>query len=290
MEEICVPLITLKQMLRDAADKRYAVGSFNVANHSMVEATLRAAENVGVPVIISIAERHFRYLDVENFVAYVRHRVERAAVPVCLHLDHASTVNMIQRGIDLGFSSVMIDGSARSYDENVALTRQAVELAKSRGVSVEGELGYVEGEEGAFDRAMAADSSRYTDPEKALEFVESTGVDALAIAIGTVHGLYKGAPHLEFERLARIRSLVSIPLVLHGSSGLSEETLRQAITYGINKVNVFTESSLIAVDEIKERLQGDIHIGFPDLLNAAEHRITLLVENQLRVYGTRPIG
>ncbi|HHT91678.1 MAG: class II fructose-bisphosphate aldolase [Bacillota bacterium] len=279
-------LVTLEEILRSTRKEKYAVGSFNAANHSMAEAILSVSEELGLPVILGLAEVQFRYVDLERFVPYLRQRIEGMATPVALHLDHGLSLETVYRGLDLGFSSVMIDASSFPYEENVALTRQVVRRARSYGASVEAELGQVGGGEGNLEQGTEADAAGYTDPSQARDFVENTGIDALAVSIGTVHGPFKGKPRLDLERLAEIRSLVEVPLVLHGGSGLSEDDFRRAVACGISKINVFTETSLGAAGALRELLAKGTPLGYPDLTTAAEKRIRDIVRGQLRVFGT----
>ena len=279
-------LVTLEEILRSTRKEKYAVGSFNAANHSMAEAILSVSEELGLPVILGLAEVQFRYVDLERFVPYLRQRIEGMATPVALHLDHGLSLETVYRGLDLGFSSVMIDASSFPYEENVALTRQVVRRARSYGASVEAELGQVGGGEGNLEQGTEADAAGYTDPSQARDFVENTGIDALAVSIGTVHGPFKGKPRLDLERLAEIRSLVEVPLVLHGGSGLSEDDFRRAVACGISKINVFTETSLGAAGALRELLAKGTPLGYPDLTTAAEKRIQDIVRGQLRVFGT----
>jgi len=281
-------LVTLEEILRSTRKEKYAVGSFNAANHSMAEAILSVSEELGLPVILGLAEVQFRYVDLERFVPYLRQRIEGMATPVALHLDHGLSLETVYRGLDLGFSSVMIDASSFPYEENVALTRQVVRRARSYGASVEAELGQVGGGEGNLEQGTEADAAGYTDPSQARDFVENTGIDALAVSIGTVHGPFKGKPRLDLERLAEIRSLVEVPLVLHGGSGLSEDDFRRAVACGISKINVFTETSLGAAGALRELLAKGTPLGYPDLTTAAEKRIRDIVRGQLEFLEHRP--
>jgi fructose-bisphosphate aldolase class II len=282
-------LVTLEEILRSTRKEKYAVGSFNAANHSMAEAILSVSEELGLPVILGLAEVQFRYVDLERFVSYLHQRIAGMATPVALHLDHGLSLETVYLGLDLGFSSVMIDASSLPYEENVALTGQVVRRARSYGASVEAELGQVGGGEGDLEQGTDADAAGYTDPGQARDFVESTGIDALAVSIGTVHGRFKGKPRLDLERLAEIRSLVEVPLVLHGGSGLSEDDFRRAVAFGISKINVFTETSLGASEALRELLAKGTPLGYPDLTTAAEERIRDIVRGQLRIFGTRAL-
>ncbi|NMB21685.1 MAG: class II fructose-bisphosphate aldolase [Firmicutes bacterium] len=279
-------IVSLREVLQDAMVKRYAVGSFNAADHSMAEAILEVSEERNVPVILSVAEVHFRYLNLERFIPYLRQRIETMATPVVLHLDHGLSLDTIVRGLDLGFSSVMIDASSLPYEENVALTSKVVELARGFGASVEAELGHVGGGEGNLTDGTEADPSMFTDPKQAAAFVRATGVDALAVAIGTVHGPYKGDPQLDLDLLKEIRSLVDVPLVLHGGSGLSRGHFQSAIANGITKINYFTEGSLAAVEEVRRVLATGTPIGYPDLIGVAKRRVKEIISEQIEIFGT----
>ncbi|HHY10865.1 MAG TPA: class II fructose-bisphosphate aldolase [Firmicutes bacterium] len=282
-------LVTLKTILKDSIEGKYAVGAFNTTNHSTAEAILAASEEANLPVIISIAETHFRYLNLPEFVRYLKNRIEGVKTPIALHLDHGMSLAAVQRALDLGFSSVMIDGSTLPLRENIELTSQVVQLAARYGASVEAELGHVGGGEGDLRGGTSADPQAYTVPKQAAKFVEETGIDALAIAIGTVHGPYRGEPDLDFELLKEIRSLISIPLVLHGGSGLSEADFRQAVFLGINKINFFTAYALAAAEEIKRVVNDKMPVGYQDLTFAAEKRIKEMVLRQMEIFGTKPL-
>jgi two-component system response regulator AtoC len=207
-------LVSLKSILEPGVDKYYAVGAFNVTNHLLFESVLKAAESKNKPVIISIAEVHFKYLDLDNFIPYIKDRINLSQVPVVLHLDHGLSFETVMKAIHWGFSSVMIDASSLSLEENIKLTKKVVEAAHSADVSVEAELGHVAGGEGDIKNGTEVDKNTYTKVEDANYFVQETGIDALAVAVGTVHGLYKGKPDLDLKRLAKIRDELEIPLVL----------------------------------------------------------------------------
>ena len=227
-------LVTSKQMLLDAQRGGYAVGAFNVENMEMVQAVIAAAEEMRSPVMIQTTSGTLKYAEPGLYAAMVRALAEKAAVPVCMHLDHGDGLETVQRCVAAGYTSVMIDGSKLGFEENIALTKQAIALAK--GLPVEAELGTVGGKEDAHSAVP-----QYTEPDKAAEFVDRTGIDSLAVAIGTAHGVYKGVPKLDIDRLAQIREAVSVPLVLHGTSGVPEEAVRACIARGICKVNYATD-------------------------------------------------
>lgn len=279
-------LVTLREILKGSVENRYAVGSFNAANHSMAEAILEASEELGTPVILAVAEVHFRYFDLDRFAAYVRRRIEEVKTPVALHLDHGRSTDVVKRCLDLGFSSVMIDASQQPYEDNVRITDSVVQLARTSGASVKAELGCVGGGEGNYVEGSVANRDDFTNPDLVPDFVARTGVDALAVAIGTVHGPYKGQPVLDLERLQEIRRKTDVPLVLHGGSGLSDEDFRNVVASGINKVNFYTECSLAAAAKVAGLIQSGKPVGYPDLTAAGGREVKRIVMKQIGVFGT----
>jgi ketose-bisphosphate aldolase len=234
-----VSLVGLIPLLERAQREHYAVGAFNYCNAEIAQAIVEQASALRSPVLLLTAPWEGPLLGTEMLVEIARFLAARTDVPVCLHLDHAADPDLIDPCIEAGFSSVMIDGSRHDFEENVRVTRSVVERAHARGVTVEGELG-------AVGRASAAavegaPVSSLTDPDRAAEFAERTGVDALAVAIGNAHGIYTQRPQLDFERLEAIRQKTDVPLVLHGGSGTPPEQLRRAIELGITKVNIASE-------------------------------------------------
>lgn len=229
-------LVTSKEMLSRAQAEGYAIGAFNAENMEMVLAIVAAAEELRAPVIIQTTPSTVKYASTDVYASTVRAVAERASVPVCVHLDHGNSFDLAMSALGAGYTSVMIDGSSLSFDENIALTRSVVEQARKRGVPVEAELGAVGGKEDSLEAEGGC-----TVPEEAKEFVERTGIDSLAVAIGTAHGVYTKEPKLDVERLRQIRELVEVPLVLHGASGLTDDSVRECIREGICKVNFATE-------------------------------------------------
>jgi len=247
--------VTLNEILADCRSDRarpWAVPAFDVINMETVVAVLQGAAAEKAPVIVMVYPSHTPLPQWPGMVALIKAEAERAGVPVCLHLDHAGEMEQIRAAVELGFSSVMIDASMLPLAENVALTRQAVDEAHARGVPVEAELGHVGFGDEMLSKAEAA--SRLTSVEEAEHFIGETGVDALAVAIGTVHGLYRGEPHLDFERLRALSQVVTVPLVLHGGSGTSDKDVQRAIAEGISKVNIWTEVRLAFIEVLKEGL------------------------------------
>lgn len=230
-------LVTSKQLLLDAQKGGYAVGAFNVENMEMVKAVIAAAEELHAPVMLQTTPSTIKYGTLETYYAIVAAEAKKAAVPVCLHLDHGSSFELAVQALKAGYTSVMIDGSHEDLEGNIAVSKKVADVAKACKIPVEAELGKVGGKEDDLE----AEADTNTDPMEAKEFVERTGVTSLAVAIGTAHGFYKGTPVLDKERVSEIRKVVSIPLVLHGASGLSDDEVRECVRRGICKVNFATE-------------------------------------------------
>jgi tagatose 1,6-diphosphate aldolase GatY/KbaY len=230
-------IVNTNEMLADARQKHYAVGAFNVENMEFVQAVIWAAQEMNSPVIVQTSVNTLKYATSEMFINMVRTCADTVKVPIAIHLDHGSTLFNIMSCVKAGYKSVMFDGSILPYEKNVEQTRLVVDLCKSIDVSVEAELGAISGKEGAPQES----TSLYTDPDVAEDFVNRTGVDSLAVSIGTVHGLYKATPKLDYERLSSIKNRIEAPLVLHGASGLTVDHLRECIARGITKVNIATE-------------------------------------------------
>lgn len=275
-------LVTSKQMLEDAQKGGYAVGAFNVENMEMVKAVIAAAEEMNAPVMLQTTPSTVKYGTLETYYAIVAAEAKKASVPVCLHLDHGSSFELAMQAIRAGYTSIMIDGSHRVFEENIALTRRVVEAAAPNGLPVEAELGKVGGKEDDLDGG----SGGYTVPEEAAEFVRRTGVSSLAVAIGTAHGVYKGTPKLDVERLKEIRKLVEIPLVLHGASGLSDESVQECIREGICKVNFATELRIAYSGGVKAVLAENPDVFDPKVYGkAGRERVKELVKNRIAVCG-----
>ena len=231
-------LITTKQILKQAQEGNYAIGAFNVENMEMVMAVISAAEEMNAPVIMQTTPSTVKYAGLDYFLANAKVAASNAKVPVVMHLDHGSSFELAAQALRAGYTSIMIDGSHNDFESNIEISKAVVDMCKPSGVAVEAELGKVGGKEDDLD---GGDGDLYTDPLEAKEFVERTGVDSLAIAIGTAHGMYKGEPKLDLERLSEIGKVVSVPLVLHGGSGISDWKVQEAIKRGICKVNYATE-------------------------------------------------
>ena len=277
-----MPLATTEEMLKRAQKGGYAVGAFNVENMEMAQAVIQAAVEMRAPVMIQTTPSTVKYAGLHLYYANVAALAQKAPVPVALHLDHGSSFELAMQAIRAGYTSIMIDGSHRVFEENIALTRRVVEAAAPNGLPVEAELGKVGGKEDDLDGG----SGGYTVPEEAAEFVRRTGVSSLAVAIGTAHGVYKGTPKLDVERLKEIRKLVEIPLVLHGASGLSDESVQECIREGICKVNFATELRIAYSDGVKAVLAENPDVFDPKVYGkAGRERVKELVKNRIAVCG-----
>lgn len=240
-------LITLTEALREAEKGGYAVGNFDCFNLEMVKGVLKAGTELKAPVIIAYGEPFIDHIDMPYFTGAVKEMAKAAEISVVLHTDHYTKVENIRRAIECGFTSVMVDSSDKPYEVNIESTKEVVKLAHEAGVSVESELGHVSGLGSLFED----DSHVFTDPGMAADFVERTGIDALAVSIGNVHGVYKAEPKLRFDILEKISAMTGIPLVLHGASGIPEEDIKKAVSLGIRKVNYYTDMCIAAVEKIE---------------------------------------
>lgn len=234
-------LVTLREILKSAQAEKCAVGSFNTPNMTSIKAVIGAAEELNQPVIIMHAQVHeeMGLCRMDEIAPVMLFFADRAKVPVCVHLDHGESLDYIKRGLDIGFTSIMYDGSSLTEERNIANTCIAVGLAERYGASVEAEIGSM----GARESGESASGSIYTEPEAAQRFVYETGIDALACAFGTAHGIYLKKPKLDFERLAKINELAGAPLVMHGGSGVSHEDYKKVIELGVRKINYYTYMS-----------------------------------------------
>jgi len=259
-------LVTSKQLLLDAQKGGYAVGAFNCENMEMVQAIIAAAEELKAPVLLQTTPSTLKYADPEVFLGCVKGAAERASVPVAMHLDHGNSYELAMRVFRAGYTSIMIDGSHEEFEDNIALTKKVVEAAHAGGVPVEAELGKVGGKEDDLD---GGEGDPYTDPKEAAEFVERTGVDFLAVAIGTAHGVYKGEPKLDMDRITEIRKVVSVPLVLHGTSGVPDEAVRECVKRGMCKVNYATDLRIAFTKGVKAYMAENPDAFDPKKYNAA---------------------
>jgi len=292
-------LLPSMEIVRMAEEGNYAVGAFNAVNMESAQAIFAAAERERAPFLIQITQTTIAYTEPEELFAVVRALGERATVPFAIHLDHGRSFELVMRFLRLGMTSVMIDGSLqadgkspRSYEENVEVTRKVVEAAHAIGVTVEGEIGRL----GIID---ANKEDHLTVPAEAKKFVEDTGVDLLAVGIGTTHGLYKGTPKIAHDRLADIHKATPVPLVMHGGTGVPDEAVRKAVELGIRKINIDTQIRVAFYDAVaeqihaaeKEHAEADASGGvrkydIRKLLAPARDAMTDVIAEKMRLFGS----
>lgn len=277
--------LTLSEILRPCVGQGWAVGAYDTCNLEITQAIVDAAAADQAPAIIMIYPHHTPQESWPTLVRLIEAEVARTHIPAALVLDHAKTLDQVECALELGFSGVMIDASLKPRDENIELTRRAVELAHARGVSVEAELGHVgQGDEVHTEDQQQAHLTRVDEAER---FVKETGVDALAVSIGTLHGLYRGIPKLDFERLSQLRAVCKIPLVLHGGSDTPDQDLRQAIEIGIDKINIWTDVRLPYLRVLRDKLKDPIgKIEVPEVLDAARLAATEVIREKNRLLGS----
>ena len=275
-------LVNMNEVLLPAREGRYAVGLFNAVNLELARGILAAAQRTGSPVIMGTAEVLFPYGSLEEVSYYLIPMAKKAGVPVVIHLDHGLKKETCLKALDLGFTSIMYDCSTDDYDTNVEKVREMAEIAHSQGATIEGELGHVGDNT---DAAEADPSFFYTDPGQARDFVEKTGVDALAVAVGTAHGAYKLPPKLDFDRIRAIKEQAKVPLVLHGGSGLMDEDFRQAIRAGISKINIFTDINVAAVRGARQHFVSDDK-GLTELIPAAVEAVERETAKKMELFGS----
>ena len=280
-------LVNMNEVLRPAKKNHYAVGLFNAVNLELARGIIAAAESSRSPVIMGTAEILLPYGPLEEVSYYLIPMAKKASVPVVVHLDHGLTYDTCIQALKLGFSSVMYDCSTDSYEENVRKVKEMADIAHSYGATIEGELGHVGDNEGSAEGSshLADPSAFFTDPKMAKDYVDKTGVDALAIAVGNAHGAYKLPPKLDFERIRTIAKTVDVPLVLHGGSGLTDNDFKQAIKDGISKVNIFTDINIAAVKAEFSRFT-DMNKGIIDLIPAAVEAIKQESMKKMELFGS----
>lgn len=248
--------LTLAEILQPCVGRNWAIGAYDTCNLEITRAIVEASAADQAPAIIMIYPHHTPQAEWPTLLRIIESEVERTRIPAALVLDHAKTLDQIETALELGFSGVMIDASQAPLEQNIALTRQAVELAHAKGASVEAELGHV----GQGDDVVSGDQhqAHLTRVDEARRFVAETGVDALAVSIGTLHGLYRGKPQLDFERIAQLRAACPIPLVLHGGSDTPDQDIRRAIETGIDKINIWTDVRIPFLRALKQALESPI--------------------------------
>ena len=273
-------LVNLNEVLKKAQKGKYAVGLFNTTDTDMLQAVIEAAEESNSPVILGTAEVLLPYGELKLIAPSVIAAAKRAKVPVVVHYDHGLTFDRCIEALKLGFSSIMFDGSAKPYEQNIAETREMVKIAHAFGATVEGEIGHV-GEAAKEDNLL---TDMYTTPEEAKAYLEATDVDALAVAIGSAHGVYKKKPMLNIERLKEISSAVKVPLVLHGGSGLSDDDFKNTIRNGIAKVNIFTDLCLAGERAMKDGEEKKL--GYLETRNLKVDYIKEAVKHKMALFGS----
>ena len=278
-------LVTGKEILLDAQKKKYGVGAFNVNNMEIVQAIIDAAEELDSPVILQASQGGLKYAGVEYIAELGKLAGRNAKVPVALHLDHGTDFEQVMQCIRHGFTSVMIDASRFPLEENIAFTKRVVEIAHSVGVTVEAELGKIGGTEDHI--TVDERDATFTDPKEAKRFVEETNVDYLAIAVGTAHGVYKGEPKIDYDRIVAIGNMVDVPLVLHGSSGVPMESLEKAISLGISKINIDTDIRASFAKTVKEYLENNPdEIDPRKILGPAREAMKETIKEKIRIFGS----
>lgn len=285
-------LVTLKEIMQIAEEKNIAIGSFNASGLEAIEAELAAAEELNLPVIIQFAQCHEPWIPLTTIGPIMVEMAKKSAVPVCVHLDHGETLEYLETALDLGFTGIMYDGSTLSYEENLANTKKAVEMAKKYGASVEAELGSMgKRETGSGDSGAGSDDDTkiYTDADLAAAFVESSGIDALACSFGTTHGIYLTEPKLDFDVVKNVRAKCNnIPVVMHGGSGVSTEDYHKAVDAGVRKINYFTymdkSGGNAAAEYIKGLKEGE-PIFFSSIFMAAREAMKENVKKAMSVFA-----
>lgn len=298
-------LVNMNEMLKAAKNGKYAVGLFNAVNMELARGIIAAAEETGSPLIIGTAEIFFPYGPLEDVSYFLIPMAKRAKVPVVVHLDHGLTRESCIKALELGFTSIMYDCSTDPYDVNVSKVKEMAEIAHSYGATIEGELGHVGDNEGSAEAVPAEGNSDdvsdatdaektddvvdpsiyFTDPAMAKDYVDKTGVDALAIAVGNAHGAYKLPPKLDFDRIKTIAGTVDVPLVLHGGSGLTDDDFKRAINEGISKVNIFTDLNIAAAQAVSDRFT-DVNKGILDLIPAQVEAIKQETMKKMRLFDS----
>lgn len=276
-------LVTLNDLFKNIdKNKVKAYGAFNLHCYEMILPFFQASKEINIPIIMQISTGTAQYIGYKLLADSVKSLSETSGMDICLHLDHCSKEESIKEAINSGFSSVMIDGSSLPIDENIKLTKRVVEFAHSKGVSVEGEIGTIGGNEDGIKANI--DASMYTEPKDALRFYKETEIDAMAISIGTAHGLYKGKANISFEKLKEIKELTNAPLVLHGGTGVSDEDIKKCVEYGIKKVNVGTELNVTWIEKAKETFQnGKFSDSLRNLLIPANNSVKEVLLNKIKL-------
>lgn len=276
-----MPLVKMKTLLENAKNKKIGCGAFSIANMEMIRGAIKAAEEMQTPIILQIAEVRLNYSPLHMIGSMMVAAAKQSKVDVAVHLDHGLTLETVKQALELGFTSVMLDASTLPFEQNIEKTKSVVTLAKKYGATVEAELGLVGGsEDGSSDHGI-----RCTDPQDAKIFAENTGIDALAVAIGNAHGNYPVAPKLAFDVLKQIKNNVSIPLVLHGGSGITDEDFQRAISLGIKKVNIATASFNSLTKKVEEYIKSEGKHNYFDLNTAMVEGTYQNVKKHIKIFN-----
>ncbi len=282
-------LVTLKEALKIAEEKKIAVGAFNAANLESLQAVITAAEELNLPVIMQFAQCHEPWVPLALIGPIMVAEAKKASVPVCVHLDHGETLDYLEKALEIGFTGIMYDGSVLPYAENLKNTKRAVEMAAKTGACVEAELGSMGKRESGAGDADGDDTKIYTDPQKAKEFVEASGIDALACSFGTTHGIYLSAPRLDFDVVKNVRVMTNdIPVVMHGGSGVSREDYHAAIRAGVRKINYFTymdKAGGNAAAEYLKSLRAEEPLFFSSVSMAARDAMKENVKEAMKMFA-----
>lgn len=276
-------LVNMNEILKEAKEGKYGVGFFNAVNVEMARAVIETAEELRAPVMVGTAEILLPVMSLEHVAEYLIPMAKKASIPVCVHYDHGLTFEKCMEALHLGFTSVMYDCSTEDYEVNIAKVAKMVKICHAMGVTVEGELGHVGDNEGA--GKVENPSDYFTNPDVALDYVQRTGVDSLAIAVGNAHGDYKFPPKLDFARIGKIAEMTGIPLVLHGGSGLFDEDFRIAVQKGICKVNIFTDIDKAGKAGIETGLQAGAK-SMMELIPYEMEAMKSVVRNKLELFGS----
>jgi fructose-bisphosphate aldolase class II len=282
-------LVTGIDLLSKAHKDGYAVGAFNTSNLEITQAIVEAAEEMKSPAIIEVSEGGLKYGGIEVISAIVRTLAQKASVPIALHLDHGTDFNIVMKCLRNGWTSVMMDASKLPLEENIEVTKNVVKIAHGMGVSVEAEIGKIGGTE---DNVTVTErEAAMTDPEEAYKFAKETGVDYLAISIGTAHGPYKGEPKLDFDRLKTIKGMLNMPLVLHGASGVPPDSIERAVSLGINKINIDTDIRQAFTARLRDIIDKDKVVYDPrKILGPCKEAMKEVVMNKMKLFGSAGRG
>lgn len=277
-------LVNSKLILKKAQKGGYAIGQFNTSNLEITQAIIKAAEKMKAPVFVATSEKAIDYAGLDELAGLIKSMAQKVKVPIILHLDHGTSLDIVKKCIQVGYTSVMLDASKRSFNENIRLTKKVVQLAKAKNVSIESELGALAGKEDYIKSLK----SIMTDPNQAVEFVKKTGIDSLAVSIGNIHGIPLPYEKLDFIRLKAIQHKVKIPLVLHGASSTAPAKIKKAIKFGICKINIDTDLRLAFAHSLRKTLAKDKNLFDPrTILASSREAIKKVVKAKIRLFGSR---